>query len=84
MVSERQQQVQVRVQVHPFGTRKLGEQPKLVGVIAVVIVGAVVAMLDVELANHNSKERQQLPLPEIVLELELEQQMRSSLDQHMD
>lgn len=84
MVSERQQQVQVREQVHPFGTRKLEEQPKLVGVIAVVIVGAVVAMLDVELANHNSKERQQLQLPELVLELELEQQMRSSLDQHMD
>ena len=74
----------MREQVHPFGTRKLEEQPKLVGVIAVVIVGAVVAMLDVELANHNSKERQQLQLPELVLELELEQQMRSSLDQHMD
>lgn len=84
MVSERQQQVQVREQVHPFGTRKLEEQPKLVGVIAIVVVGAVVAMLDVELANHNSKERQQLQLPELVLELELEQQMRSSLDQHMD
>ena len=84
MLREQQQQVQVRVQVHPFGTRKLGEQPKLVGVIAIVVVGAVVAMLDVELANHNSKERQQLQLPELVLELELEQQMRSSLDQHMD